>query len=182
MSIRGCHVVDRHQSGVSIRPERLDDASAIHAVHAAAFATDAEARLVDAIRANGRAAVSLVAEAGDRVVGHILFSEVTVGAVPDGPRGVGLAPLAVAPDLQRRGIGAALARSGIEACRAAGFGFVVVLGDPEYYARFGFGKASSRGLGNEYGVDVEFMVLELRDGGLARVSGVVAYCPEFALV
>ena len=145
-------------------------------MHATAFPTDAEARLVDALRAAGQAAVSLVALVQDDIVGHVLFSPVAANS----GRGVGLAPVAVLPRDQGQGIGAALIRTGIESCRAAGYDYVVVLGDPGYYRRFGFRRALDLGLQNEYGAHDEFMVLELRLGGLAGVAGMVKYCSEFA--
>jgi putative acetyltransferase len=167
---------------IAIRPERAEDGEAIFGVHAAAFPTDAEARLVQVLRAGGKAVVSLVAEAAGAVVGHVLFSPVTVDDRP-GPRpGVGLAPLAVVSAQQRRGIGARLVAAGLEASRRAGMGFAVVLGEPAYYTRFGFRRARAAGLGNDHGVDEEFMVLELQAGALAGVSGVVRYGPEFAMV
>jgi putative acetyltransferase len=163
-----------------VRPETPDDTAAVHAVHVAAFPTDAEARLVDRLRVNGQARVSLVAEVDGAVVGHVLFSPVSL-VTPDACCwGLGLAPLAVLPSHQRRGIGAALVREGLTACQAAGCGFVVVLGHPAYYPRFGFGKASAVGLGNEYGADDAFMVLELVPGSLPAGGGLVKYGVEFA--
>ena len=144
-------------------------------MHAAAFATDAEARLVDRLRAAGHAAISLVALEG-RIVGHVLFSEVQASA----GRGLGLAPVAVLPAHQRSGIGAALVLAGIEASRSAGYDYAVVLGEPAYYRRFGFRRALDFGLGNEYGAQDEFMVLELRPGALAGLRGMVTYSAEFA--
>jgi putative acetyltransferase len=146
---------------LKIRPESDLDRRAIHNVHVSAFPTDAEAGLVDALRANGKATVSLVAETEGKVVGHVMFSPVSVESFSRCALGAGLAPLAVLPEYQRRGIGAKLVGSGIEICRAIEFGFVVVLGTPSYYRRFGFQRALSDGLENEYGVDDEFMVLEL---------------------
>jgi putative acetyltransferase len=167
-------------AGVSVRPERAEDGAAVRAVHRAAFPTDTEARLVDRLRARGQARVSLVAEADGGVVGHILFSPVSV-LTPSGPcQGLGLAPLAVLPPHQRRGIGSALVREGLAACRREGCGFVVVLGHPGYYPRFGFRRASAVGLGNEYGADEAFMVLELQPGSLPAGGGLVRYGPEFA--
>ena len=147
-------------------------------MHVSAFQTDAEARLVDALRRDGKALVSLVATLENEVVGHVLFSPVHVESI----RGVGLAPLAVRPEHQRKGIGAALIEAGIQACRSAGHGYAVVLGDPRYYERFGFRRASAAGLENEYGVDEEFMVLHLEPGALRAIRGVVRYGPEFALL
>ncbi len=159
-----------------VRAERADDCQAVHAVHAAAFPTDAEARLVDRLRSNGKARVSLVADAEGEVVGHILFSPVTVASAT----GLGLAPVAVMPAQQRRGIGIALIDAGLEECRALGVPFVVVLGHPGYYRRFGFERADRFGLQNEYGATDAFMVLELIDGGIPESGGLVRYGTEFA--
>lgn len=164
----------------AIRREQNGDAAGIRAVHVSAFPTDAEARLVDAIRKNGNTSVSLVAVLDDRIVGHVLFSPVSIEGDTGSARGVGLAPVAVRHEHQRRGIGAALIRAGIEECRRAGFDVVVVLGEPGYYRRFGFVPASSAGLANEYGVDAEFMVLELRAGSVRGLGGLVRYGPEFS--
>lgn len=168
----------------AIRSEKPGDGEAIFRVHAAAFPTDVEARLVEALRANGKAVVSLVAEGGTTVAGHLLFSPVSVEreASSAPAPGVGLAPLAVRPEFQRRGIGARLVETGLDACRRAGFAFVVVLGEPRYYRRFGFRRARADGLRNEYGVDEEFMVLALHPDALAGVVGVVTYATEFAAV
>jgi putative acetyltransferase len=165
---------------VTIRPERDEDADAIRAVHRAAFPTDAEARLVDRLRAAGRARVALVAELDGAVVGHILFSPVVIVSPSQRCSGLGLAPLAVLPACQRRGVGSALVHEGLAACRRAGCDFVVVLGHPKYYPRFGFRRASAMGLGNEYGADEAFLVLELRPGSLPAGGGLVLYGPEFA--
>jgi putative acetyltransferase len=164
----------------SIRPEQPADAAAIHELLAAAFPTPAEARLVDALRASGDLLVSLVAEAAGQTVGHIAFSPVTIGAGPDQARGVGMAPVAVAADWRRRGIGGQLIRQGIAACRALGLPWIVVLGDPAYYCRFGFGRAADRDIANEYGADEDFRVIELLPGSLPAAGGMARYGAEFA--
>jgi putative acetyltransferase len=145
-------------------------------VNAGAFPTVAEAVLVDALRESGRLAISIVACDSVGVVGHIAFSAVTAGGMP----GFGLAPLAVRAMHRRRGVAAMLVREGLAACGSLGSGFVVVLGDPAYYGRFGFRCAVESGLGNEYGVQEEFMVLALRPGGLPPRGSIVHYAPEFA--
>lgn len=145
-----------------------------------AFPTDAEARLVDALRAGGLMVVSLVAERAGEVLGHVLMSPVTLE--PSGPPGAGLAPIAVHPSRQRCGIGSALVREGLAACAATGIAFVVVLGDPAYYGRFGFRRASARGLANEYGADAAFGVVELKPGALTGGPALVRYHPEFSRV
>lgn len=169
---------------IHVRPSRPDDATAIHDVLVQAFGGDVEARLVALLLAADAAPVSLVAEVDGQVVGYILFSPVEVvgAAEPTRVRVIGLAPLAVAPAFQRRGVGAQLVRAGLAACAQAGFQGAVVLGDPGYYRRFGFERASERGLANEYGVDDEFMALELEPGGLAGVRGLVRYRSEFRAV
>lgn len=161
----------------TVRPEHPDDNPAIHAVHVGSFPTDAEARLVDLLRAAGRLSVSLVAEADGAVVGHVAFSPVTAAT---GAVGAGLAPVAVLESYRRQGIAAALVRSGLQACVEAGFGWVVVLGEPEYYGRFGFRPASGFGLSDEYGGGTAFQALELSPGQLPVGAGLVRYAPEFA--
>ena len=123
-----------------------------------------------------------MAEEDEAVVGYIAFSPVRIdGAAVEGI-GLGLAPIAVLPGHQGRGIGSRLVREGLAACGRAGYGFVVVLGEPEFYRRFGFDRADGRGLGNEYGAVEEFMVLELRDGAMPGRGGLVRFGPEFAEV
>ena len=168
---------------VRIRLERPEDASAIRAVHEAAFSGPGEGRppregrLVDALRAAGRLRISRVAESNGAVIGHIAFSPVSVAAARDG---LGLAPVAVAPPFQGRGVGGALVREGLEACRQVNAGFVVLLGAPAYYGRFGFLAASAWGLLDEYGGGAAFQALELRAGAIPRGAGLVRYAPEFA--
>ncbi len=161
---------------VTIRTQR--DGDNVAAIHRAAFPTEAESRVVDELRAQGKALVSLVAESGPQIVGHVLFSAAEI----EGQRkdGAGLAPVAVLPEMQRRGIGSTLVRAGLDACRRAGVGFVVVLGDPGFYERFGFERASGRGLRNEYGAESEFMVIELVPQSIPAKGGLVKYAPEFA--
>ncbi len=164
---------------LEFRLEETSDQRAIYQVHQTAFPTEAEARLVDALREAGRLTVSLVAAVEGEIVGHVAFSPVTVDGVECG--GLGLAPVAVRPEWQRRGIGARLIESGIAVCRACGHRFVVVLGEPAYYARFGFTRADVVGLANEYGAGPEFMVLNLGNEG-PLPTGLVRYAPEFSVV
>jgi putative acetyltransferase len=162
---------------ITIEPERDADHVAVRAVHVAAFPTPQEANLVDALRANGNALVSLVARTAGDVIGHVLFSPVTIerdGVVVD--RGVGLAPLAVMPEHQKRGIGTLLARDGLQACRRLGHPWCVVLGDPAYYSRFGFARASHAGIENEYGAKNAFMIVAL--AGSLPSRGLAKYRDE----
>jgi putative acetyltransferase len=163
---------------LTIRPEGPFDVPAIHAVHLAAFGTDVEARLVEALRAAGRLSISLVADAGGAVVGHVAFSPVTVGATAGG---LGLAPVAVLPGVQGRGIGSRLVEEGLKHARSSGVPFLVLLGEPGFYARFGFRAASAHGLADEYGGGAAFQVMDLTEGGIPPEGGLVRYAPECAL-
>jgi putative acetyltransferase len=165
---------------IVIRPEKTEDIAAIRNVNEQAFGRPAEADLVDALRRNGKATLSLVAEDDGQVVGHILFSPVTIESGDARLVGVGLAPMAVLPESQNRGIGSLLVRHGLEACRQSGHQFAIVLGHPEYYPRFGFVPASRFGVKCEYDVrDEAFMALELTEGALRGSAGVAKYQPEF---
>ncbi|MBS0206386.1 MAG: N-acetyltransferase [Planctomycetes bacterium] len=161
---------------VLVRTEQPGDCRAIHEIHRHSFPTNIEAQLVDALRAAGRLSVSLIAEADQRIVGHIAFSPVTVTA---GHVGAGLAPISVESAYRRLGIAAELVTTGLRACRAAGFTWAVVLGDPRYYSRFGFLPGPDFGLTDEYGGGTAFQVLELAPGSLPRSAGLVRYAHEF---
>jgi putative acetyltransferase len=160
----------------TIRNEEVDDLEQVRAVLRAAFPSDAESWLVDILRTNGKAIISLVAVHENEVLGHIFFSTVST-TPPSVANGIGLAPVAVRPDVQSRGIGAALIREGLHLCRELGFDYCVVLGSPQYYQRFGFQKASAFDIQNEYEVDEEFMMIRFSN---RDVKGVVHYAPEFA--
>lgn len=163
-----------------IRFETSADVAAIFALNETAFDTDAEARLVDRLRKNATPYISLVAESKGQIIGNIVFTPVTLDKFTGGLL-LGLAPMAVSPDRQKAGVGAALVGAGLSACREAGAVAVVVLGHPAYYPRFGFAPASGFGLSCEYDVpDDAFMALELKPGSLAGCSGTVRYHPTFA--
>lgn len=164
-----------------IRRETAADHDSVRALHQAAFDTPLEARLVDELRKSGKDIVSLIAEHDDRILGHILFSPVSVDTHPEGRQGLGLAPLAVHPEHQGQGIGGELVRAGLRAAQELGYGFVVVLGDPDYFRRLGFATASLTGLDNEYALDEPFMAQALVKGGLKGVKGLVRYAPEFEI-
>jgi putative acetyltransferase len=113
-------------------------------------------------------------------VGHVLLSPVTIDGT-HGPRGLGLAPVAVVPEHQRDGIGSRLVREALQRVRELGYDYVVVLGHADYYPRFGFAPASRFGLRYEQPVpDEVFMALELRDAALDGASGVVRYLPALS--
>lgn len=166
-----------------LRKEEAGDHAAITALNEAAFGQPGEAALVDALRAHGALTLSLVAIADDELVGHIAFSPVTITGDAGVRQAIGLAPMAVAPPWQRRGVGGRLVREGLARLHAAGASAVVVLGHPGYYPRFGFAPASRFGLRWEHPApDAAFMALELSSGALTGAAGVVQYRPEFEAV
>lgn len=163
-----------------IRPERDDDHAAVHALNVSAFESSGEAKLVERLRREADSVVSLVAEDDGTVVGHIMFTPVTLSNHPDFQI-MGLGPMAVASTHRRQGVGSALVRGGLERCNQMGCGAVVVLGHPEYYPRLGFRPAVKYGLACEYDAPPEaFMVAELQPNYLTGVSGTVSYHVAFA--
>jgi putative acetyltransferase len=164
-----------------VRAEETADYAAVERVVHAAFERPDEATLVARLRPLARPQVSLVAVEDERIVGHVLFTPVTIDA-PSRPLGLlmGLAPVAVVPERQNAGIGSALIRAGLDQCRGLGAEAVVVLGHPPYYPRFGFVPAARFHLDSEYGGGDSFMALELTPGALAGLSGRVRYHPAFA--
>jgi putative acetyltransferase len=167
-------------SEVTIRQEAAADREVVHAINAAAFEQEAEADLVERLRGKAEPCISLVAEIDGQIVGHILFTGVSITSEIGVYRAMGLAPMAVEPSHQRHGVGSALVARGLEACREAGHEIVLVLGHPEYYPRFGFERASTHGIRWEIEVpDEAFMVMELVPGALEGRAGVVQYHAEF---
>ena len=162
-----------------IRDEKSSDYDAVFELNVAAFDTPAEAGLVDRLRRECDDFISLVAVDEETVVGHIFFSPVTLAGHRD-IRIVGLAPMAVAPAMQRQGIGSALVRAGLNRCRASGVEAVIVLGHPDFYPRFGFVPASRFGIECEFPApDAAFMALECEPdalrGKLGRIEFHVAF-------
>ena len=167
------------RSDTAIRFAAPADAAAIRNVNRAAFGGDEEAVLTDRLRAEGDAIAELVAESAGAVIGHILFSRLAVDASGEAPQAAALAPMAVHPAHQRRGVGATLIRHGLEACRARRIDAVVVLGHPGYYPRFGFTAAAASGLRAPFSGPA-FMALELSPGALKGALG-VRYAAAFGL-
>jgi len=163
-----------------IRAEIEEDGPAIRSVNESAFGGAREADLVDVLRDVASPFVSLVAVEDDQVVGHILFSPVSVETEGGGFGALALAPMAVLPGYQKRGIGSRLVREGLKECGRLGHRIVFVLGHAEYYPRFGFTPAREKGLTCEYPVpDEVFMVAELEPGVLRGRRGLVKYHPLF---
>ena len=189
---------------ITIRAEKPGDASRFREVNELAFGRAVEADIVDALRLARPDALSLVAEEsaaggdgdtspssgggaegagndGGTVVGYLLFTPATVVSRGRRVAGMGLAPLAVIPNRQRQGIGSALVRRGLDILRESTCPFVVVLGHPAYYPRFGFEPAAAAGLSSQWdGVpDEAFMALVLDAESMRGVSGVARYREEF---
>lgn len=168
---------------IVIRPERPDDDAAIDQVNRLAFGRENEGRLVAALRqANSfDPALSLVAVHADKVVGHIMFSTIHIVSAQAEIPALALAPMAVLPDFQRRGLGSELVHQGLKACRRSGHAVAVVLGHPDFYPRFGFVPAAFHGIQAPFPVpDEALMVLALGPPEtLDRISGVVRYPSAF---
>ena len=164
---------------ISIRSETEADRDAVKKVNDAAFANNAEAKLVDTLRTGGYIVSSLVAETNGSVIGHILFSRLTLKTSAEPISAVSLAPMAVLPEYQRQGIGSLLVKHGLNECRDAGHRIVVVLGHPEFYPRFGFSTQLAEQLESPFGGGPAWMALELTPDALAGVHGTVEYAPPF---
>ena len=161
-----------------IRPEVTADQPLIRDVHVRAFGRDNEADLVDKLRAGGGFAndLSLVATASGAIAGHILFTPIRVGT----HAALALAPMAVLPQFQNRGIGSALVIEGLARCARRGHGVIIVVGHEHYYPRFGFVPARPRGIESPFRVpDDAWMVFEACAGALTGVTGLVEYPSAF---
>ena len=164
-----------------IREEQPEDRAAIFSVIERAFGQPGEATLVDALRDGGHVALSLVAIEADHIVGHVLMSNLRIIGDGGEAAALALAPVAVPPDHQNRGIGSALIRKALELCKTRGHRSVIVLGEPGYYGRFGFSAAIVRHLESPYAGEY-FMGLELVPRSLEQASGRVEYAPPFRAV
>jgi putative acetyltransferase len=165
-----------------IRSEEPKDYSAVHAVNESAFETPAEANLVDVLRREAFPIISLVSEDREAIVGHVMFSPVSLTGHPD-IKIMGLGPVAVSPEHQHKGVGSALVTAGLEKCKALGFGAAIVLGHSTYYPRFGFIPSIRYGIRCEYDVPEDvFMVIELQPGFLQGATGIIKYHPAFNCV
>jgi len=161
---------------LTMRHETDGDAPGIDMVLHACFPSAAEARLVSMLRASRNLSVSLVALWSERIIGHVASSPVETDS---GGRGLGLAPVAVLPEYRRQGIAGQLVEQAILASQRAGWTWMVVLGDPRYYQRFGFRPASRFQLRSVYGDGDVFQAQELRTGGMPPLGGMVRYREEF---
>ncbi len=164
-----------------IREETPADIAIIRDINRQAFGGDAEGQLIDALRASGDVVLSLVAQVDGEVVGHLLFSRLQAETTGGKIKAAALAPMAVTPDFQGRGVGTALVERGLALCRERGYTVVVVLGHPDYYPRFGFSSAKGQALKSPYSeLGAAYMALELVPGALSGVSGSIRYPEPFA--
>ena len=164
-----------------VRFEKPEDIPFIRSVNEQAFDRLAEARLVDKLRLACADNLSLVADDNGSIVGHMMFTPVQVTGEKQKVQGMGLAPMAVLPSWQRQGIGALLVEYGLQILREKGVPFVIVLGHPEYYPRFGFKPAARFNIKSQWeGVpDEAFMILIMDDKAMQNASGIVMFRDEF---
>jgi len=163
-----------------VRSERPEDCAAIRLVNEEAFCRPDEADLVDRLRAQGAALASFVAEAEGLIVGHILFSRMSIETTDQSVPAVALAPLAIMTKFQRQGIGTMLTAHGLDWLRTQKEQMVFVLGPPEYYPRFGFSTDRARFIESPFNPN-SFMALELKPHALEGIRGRVLYPAAFGL-
>jgi putative acetyltransferase len=167
---------------ITIREEESGESQEIRILIQKAFRQTEEVDIVDKLRQNCCNRISLVAVPEGRMVGQILFTPATIQAKEGIVVGMGLGPMAVLPEFQRQGIGSRLVKAGSRLVKKRKYPFVIVLGHPAYYPRFGFVPASRHGIKSEYknAPDEAFMILVLNPAAVEGVSGVAKYRPEFA--
>jgi putative acetyltransferase len=165
---------------ISIRHEKPEDIPFVSSVLEKTFKRDAEARLAGKLRQACADCLSLVADDNGTIVGHIMFTPVLI---TNGKKiqGMGLAPMAVLPSRQRQGIGSLLVNSSLQLLREKGCPYVIVLGHPDYYPRFGFQPASRFNIRSQWpGVpDEAFMLLVMDEEAMLNVSGIASFREEF---
>ena len=166
---------------IAVRPETPADFVSVRHINEAAFGRTDEAGLVESLRAENAILLSLVAEVESSVVGHIVFSRLWIDQALGATAAVALAPLAVLPAYQSRGVGSALVEHGLDLLRQEGERCVFVLGEPVYYARFGFSVAKAKSIETPFPPEA-FMALELVPGALKGIAGKARYARSFGLV
>jgi|SRR5215472_5700602 len=167
-------------ANVVIRCENEEERPAVRSVNLAAFGEVDEADLVDRLHHEGVVLLSLVAEVGRQIVGHILFSRMWIDTANGSISAAALAPMAVLPGHQRQGVGGWLIRSGLDSLRDRGERIVIVLGHPDYYSRFGFSTEKVRALESPFPPHA-FMAAELSVNALGGICGKVRYPIAFGL-
>lgn len=173
---------------IIIRQETKDDFNEVFKLNHKAFGQDSEAKLVDALRNNPTVFVpelSLVATIDNKIVGHILFTKIKIeNDTQNVFDSLALAPMAVKPDNQKKGIGRQLIRVGLDKARELNFQSVIVLGHKDYYPKFGFEPTTKWNIKSPFSISDKgnFMGIELVMDGLKNVSGTVKYPKEFEIV
>jgi putative acetyltransferase len=167
-----------HTMNWEIRAEKPGDVPAVREVNRLAFGREDEAKLVDDLRNGTYARISLVARREDKIVGHVMFSALSLETEYGSLEALALAPVAVVPEAQGQGVGSALIQEGLRRCAGLGHSIAIVLGEPDYYSRFGFSSTLARKLRSRYSGEA-FMALELTPQALNGVEGDVRYSPPF---
>jgi putative acetyltransferase len=168
------------EAPIRVRDEQPYDREQVRTVNETAFGRSSEADLIDRLWVEGVVLASFVAEVGNQIIGHILFSRMTIETAQGPVAAVSLAPMAVLPDHQGHSIGSQLVRHGLNELRARGERIVIVLGHKDYYPRFGFSPDTARNLDSPFPPEV-FMALELSESALEGIRGDVRYPAAFGL-
>jgi putative acetyltransferase len=160
-----------------IRVENVADYDLTDRIIVAASGETETAQLVRRLRSDGDVILSLVAQMGSYLIGHIMMSRVSIETTDGNLPGVALAPLMVDPAYQNIGVGSSLTRASLEGCRVGGDRIVLVVGHPTYYPRFGFAADLAKHLQNPFELEVPgaFMALELQPSALCGIRGRVRY-------
>lgn len=158
---------------IDIREESPRDWKAVYQVVSSSFGQLAEAELVNALRDAGDSVVSLVADEDGQIVGHVLLSRMEAPFPA-----LALAPVSVIPARQRSGIGSALVKTAVNSARSKGWAAIFVLGDPNYYERFGFDREAAARFTSPY-AGRHFMVLSLLQS-LPSTTGELRHASAFA--
>lgn len=167
---------------VIIEPEQKKDYNSITKIHDLAFGQPSEGKMVIALRKNPHyiSKLSLVARYNNSIIGHVLFFPIDIKTASKTCSTLSLAPMAVHPDFQNKGIGGRLIEKGFEAAIELGFKSVIVVGHPNYYPRFGFKPASKWGISLPFDVpDEAFLAIELENGSLKNCKGLIEYPDEY---
>lgn len=167
---------------ILIRNERKNDYDQITKINDLAFGQKNEGKMIEALRKTSdyNYLLSLVAEIKHKIVGHILFYPIKIRNKANKCTVLSLAPIAVHPEYQNKGIGSKLIKRGLDIAKKLDFKVVIVVGHPKYYPRFGFTPAKNWGIKLPFDVpDDVFLALELKENTLKNCSGIVEFPKEY---